>query len=719
MAGNNSVVQSNTLLVKWQEDKASFRKLVKDTTKGWEKIKRAQDKAGKTPSQVSKEARQQINAQRAIQKAIEKRQDKELKQELRVLNAKHKAHKRLNSEQAKVNKQQSQHLKSSVKPKGTDWRKQRERLTGTQAYKFQGMRLQGDSSHAAMSVRSARLDIESARSAREYKRATNELTSALAHQRHVQMLNNQAKRQGTVLNDRLTASMRQMAGEVASVYVAYEGLRSVMSTGMEFEKINKMFLSVSSGSVEAGENFEFLKGQAKRLGLDLKQSGKEYSRYLAMVNESFSKTQAQELFVSMSELSTVRGLSQDQVGRANVAVSQMLAKGKITAEELRQQLAEAGISDAYNMMATAAKEAGLITGKTTVELQANLDKLMGKGKAISYEILPYFTKQLHEAARKNDALNYALKELFSVQLGRAKLQMQLFSDEIWKGGFLEGMRELLVTFNEFELIGKPVAKFIGVTLRNAIITITFPFKVMLQLLRDISAAFGVVFDGDIAMQIAKFVGLASGLILFSTALLTVAKALGVLKLAFTGIFGILGGEVAEKSVSKLGRFYKLLSKVAGVAMAVEGFNLATGISDKMQGGKDAPSTSSLITSGVKTAGYAALMAPHPVVKAGGAIALASAYGSEYIADYFSGLTSGASTKEHQVPYIPPAYQATSSAISQPQTYGGYSYQAQAPIPVEITVKGTDGLIEVVDSKSTEAATMAINQQQERLNMGRE
>lgn len=373
MAGKNSVVQENTLLVRWRNDRASFKKVKKELETGFADLKSHSPFAALKPSDIAKtqmqyrrmlrqmkkdrdkilgadfkvsvsgkgtsrggvstdkamhpnradyvkHLQQQAKEQNVVEKAIQQRQERELKREMALY---------------KIQQKRTREQEKQGKPKVDNWEARRERFTGTRAYQTQGLRYEKPTTDLQYSVVQARSGIKAAKSADQYNAAVKRLNTALARNTEAQRRANAAKRNGTVLNERLAASTRQLVGELASVYVAYEGIRSVVSTGMEFEKINKMFLSVSENSREAGENFSFVRDQSRRLGLDLKQSGKEYSRYLSMVNESFSHTQAQELFVSMSELATVRGLSQEQIGRANIAISQMLSKGKIQAEELR------------------------------------------------------------------------------------------------------------------------------------------------------------------------------------------------------------------------------------------------------------------------------------------------------------------------------------------------------------------------------------------------
>ncbi|MGR5116996.1 hypothetical protein [Photobacterium damselae] len=76
MKGKNSVVQSNTLLIQWKEDKASYRKMIKDTSKGFDNLK-------KLPSQVVKEQRKIREENKQYIKQITKtaKVDKKLKAE--------------------------------------------------------------------------------------------------------------------------------------------------------------------------------------------------------------------------------------------------------------------------------------------------------------------------------------------------------------------------------------------------------------------------------------------------------------------------------------------------------------------------------------------------------------------------------------------------------------------------------------------------------------
>lgn len=197
-------------------------------------------------------------------------------------------------------------------------------------------------------------------------------------------------------------------------------------------------------------------------------------------------------------------------------------------------------------MAYAARDAGKITGNTTAELQANLNKLMEQGKAISYEILPHFAKQLSIAARKNDALNYAIHELYSVQLGRAKIGMQEFQNSIWNSGMREGLSYMLRAFGDLLEVSKPLSTFLGYTLRNAIATLAFPFKMLAGIVRDVAAMFGVELDGSLGAIAGKITGIISAVIMLVGAFKLLAKSMKLVKTAAS-----LVQTVADKGVDMI------------------------------------------------------------------------------------------------------------------------------------------------------------------------
>ncbi|QLE47846.1 tape measure protein [Nostoc sp. C057] len=84
-------------------------------------------------------------------------------------------------------------------------------------------------------------------------------------------------------------------------------------------------------------------------------------------------------FLGMADASTVLSLSSEQTSRAFLALQQALSKGKLSSEEMRQQLAESGLTGALGIAARA-------MGVT----EAEFSRLLDTGSILSEDFLPRF-----------------------------------------------------------------------------------------------------------------------------------------------------------------------------------------------------------------------------------------------------------------------------------------------------------------------------------------
>lgn len=142
----------------------------------------------------------------------------------------------------------------------------------------------------------------------------------------------QAERQNFLLN-RMRASSRQVAGNMVSVFAAGAVLGGVVKVGQEMEGVNSAMLTVSGSTAEAAENMKFIREESFRLGKPLKESGAAFSKMLA-AKGNLSTEQVRGTFSAIQETAVVLGLTADEANRGSRAISQMMSKGKISAEEL-------------------------------------------------------------------------------------------------------------------------------------------------------------------------------------------------------------------------------------------------------------------------------------------------------------------------------------------------------------------------------------------------
>lgn len=161
--------------------------------------------------------------------------------------------------------------------------------------------------------------------------------------------------------------------------VFFDGLRNAAA----LNGIQSTFKALT-GSAEGGAaEFKFLEQTADDLGLKLIETADSYKLLFAAAKSAgLGVDETREIFSAITAEAKVLGISNAKLESSLRAVSQMLSKGKVSAEELRLQLGEA-LPDATALAAKA-------LGVTTQEL----DKMLRKGEIISRDFLPKFAAEI-------------------------------------------------------------------------------------------------------------------------------------------------------------------------------------------------------------------------------------------------------------------------------------------------------------------------------------
>lgn len=182
-----------------------------------------------------------------------------------------------------------------------------------------------------------------------------------------------AKSQKSV--DALARGLSLLKNAIAGLSVAAFA-REIFQVTTSFQAMSSGLKAATGSTEKAASSMGFVRSESKRLGLDLLTTGKAFTQMAASAKGTVLEGEGvRKIFTAVSEASTALGLSSATSERAFVALSQMMGKGKITAEELRGQLAEA-IPGAVNMMAEA-------LGVST----AALDEMMKKGQLTSADLI--------------------------------------------------------------------------------------------------------------------------------------------------------------------------------------------------------------------------------------------------------------------------------------------------------------------------------------------
>lgn len=168
----------------------------------------------------------------------------------------------------------------------------------------------------------------------------------------------------------------------------------LIETARETSKVTTALKNVSGGAGAFATNQKWLIGLANKYGLEINSLTGAFAKFTATASMAgMSMAEQTKLFEGVSRATTAFGLSSDEANGMFLALSQMMSKGKISAEELRGQMGER-LPIAMQAMA---KAAGTTVG--------GLDDLMKQGKLLSSEVLPKFADALNSMTPSVDTDN--------------------------------------------------------------------------------------------------------------------------------------------------------------------------------------------------------------------------------------------------------------------------------------------------------------------------
>jgi len=194
----------------------------------------------------------------------------------------------------------------------------------------------------------------------------------------------QANRHFKSISDRVFSLKGTLVG-LAGGYTFKRLGEDFLETGLSADAMQRS-LEAATGSTEAAEQAQqFLRFESERLGLVFQSQIADYRKIAAAARgTSLEGDKLREIYLSVAEASTVLQLRSDETSGALNAISQMISKGNVQAEELRGQLGER-LPGAFQIAAKA-------MGTTT----AGLSDMLDKGEVVAEDFLPRFAKALRE-----------------------------------------------------------------------------------------------------------------------------------------------------------------------------------------------------------------------------------------------------------------------------------------------------------------------------------
>ena len=246
--------------------------------------------------------------------------------------------------------------------------------------------------------------------------------------------------------DRVTQAMTALAASLV--------VKAFIDANVAAETFERTMTLLKGSSEAAAQEFDYVSGFAQKLGLDLFTTADAYAQLSAATRGTALEGQAtRDIFEAVATAMAALGKSSEQTEGALLAVQQMVSKGTVSMEELRQQLGE------RLPVALSAAAAGL--GVSTKEL----DKLVSSGKVTAEELLPKM------AAELNKTFGGATFDGYAASMNRLRTEISLAFIEIGDAGafdlMIAGVNAATAT-----LTGAiSVVKLMGETLGNLAFTI--------------------------------------------------------------------------------------------------------------------------------------------------------------------------------------------------------------------------------------------------------
>lgn len=209
-------------------------------------------------------------------------------------------------------------------------------------------------------------------------------------------------------------------------------------------------LSAALGDPEKGaKEFEYLIETSQRLGVSLSSTSDSYKSFLASTQgTALQGEQTREIFESVASYGKVLNLGAADMQGVFLAITQMVSKGVVQTQELRDQFGE--------RLPGAMQAAARAMGKTDKEFQ----KLLASGDLTAEDLLPKLSKELLKMAKSGGQLEAAMNNTNSA-INRAGTNILLANKKFNESGFDKSVRNLLNLFSDSIMRADPLFEVLG------------------------------------------------------------------------------------------------------------------------------------------------------------------------------------------------------------------------------------------------------------------
>lgn len=150
-------------------------------------------------------------------------------------------------------------------------------------------------------------------------------------------------KEANTLIQALTGRFKEF-GAALGVTMGVAGLvsfsKEVINSALKMENLNLAFQSIYNSAGIAETQLKFVKDTSNALGLSFTETADGAKRLFASAQGTVLEDKAESIYLAFSKMGTALKLSGQDMDGVFLAISQTISKGKVSAEELRQQLAE-------------------------------------------------------------------------------------------------------------------------------------------------------------------------------------------------------------------------------------------------------------------------------------------------------------------------------------------------------------------------------------------
>lgn len=227
-------------------------------------------------------------------------------------------------------------------------------------------------------------------------------------------------------------------------YATGVGVMNINSVSEDLQS-SKVSLNTITGG-RGVDAYQWIKNQGNQVGFDYRNQLPVFSSYLGASVNKQGYDNSLESYKNLTQYGLTHGSDRVSMERAMLAIGQMWSKGRLMAEELNGQLAEAkGFSGAKAIIAESYQESigGKLTGQ---KAEAALIDAMKKGLVETAKVMPIATRRMGiEAAGGIDAYNNTTGAQHSRFTNSLTNAVEVFG----KGGFDQGMMRFFKFMADF------------------------------------------------------------------------------------------------------------------------------------------------------------------------------------------------------------------------------------------------------------------------------